>query len=168
MPDSIQTWPKQELLISYAQLAVYTSGLPNPYPEWTDRHLRQGFAWRPGSVSFAALDDVRSEIVVSFGARKPVPDGEAVREISVPFPVKGAGGITVGSILSRSCHYEIPAGSYELLFRAVPLEIPEPGAPKFRYLLHFTPNAQPEARILKWDEALSPMLPLLMEAEPAV
>ncbi|AFC33246.1 competence protein J [Paenibacillus mucilaginosus 3016] len=167
MSDPLQTWPKQELLISYAQLAVYASGLSNPFPEWTDRHLRQGFAWRPGSVSFAALEDVHSEIMVSLGG-KPAPDRDAVRAISVPFTVTGGGGITVSSILSRSYSYDLPHGSYELLFQAVPLPAPEPKAPKVRYLLHFTPNAQAEAQILKRDQTLAPTLPLLMEAEPAV
>ena len=42
--------------ISHAQLAVFDSTLTAPFNDWTDDHVKQGFAWRPGSVSFMTLD----------------------------------------------------------------------------------------------------------------
>lgn len=41
--------------ISYSQLAVFQKGMENPFNDWEDTHVNQGFAWRPGSVSFGSL-----------------------------------------------------------------------------------------------------------------
>jgi hypothetical protein len=41
--------------ILYRQIAVFRSRLEHPFNDWTPRHVKQGFSWRPGSVSFATL-----------------------------------------------------------------------------------------------------------------
>ena len=38
--------------ISYSQLVVFQKGMENPFNDWENTHVDQGFAWRPGSVSF--------------------------------------------------------------------------------------------------------------------
>ena len=43
------------LEISYGQLAVFANSLPQPFNDWTDQHVSQGFAWRPGSVTFRSM-----------------------------------------------------------------------------------------------------------------
>ena len=41
--------------LSYGQLSVFASALKDPYNDWTDQHISQGFTWRPGSVSFSSM-----------------------------------------------------------------------------------------------------------------
>lgn len=162
----MKKWPVHQLLISYSQIAVYRKNLDNPFPDWTDGHIRQGFAWRPGSVAFGTLGDVNSEIEVSIENR--VSSGEdSLRAIAVPFEV-GREGITIGSILSKTFDYEIPAGLYTLLFEAIPLKVEEKGKPKIRYAFRFIPSADTQAIILKHDGQLSTQLPLIMDAKAAV
>ncbi|MFC0691986.1 competence protein ComJ [Paraburkholderia humisilvae] len=36
--------------VSYSQLAVFASAFSQPYNDWSDRHVVQGFAWRPGRL----------------------------------------------------------------------------------------------------------------------
>ncbi|MDF2646817.1 MAG: competence protein [Paenibacillus sp.] len=159
-------WPKQELLVSYSQIAIYNKSLENPFSAWTDHHINQGFAWREGTVSFCTLDDVMSEIEVSIEV-KVSQSKESIRSIVVPFEVKTK-GITISSILSKQYDYEIPEGLYELLFQAIPLKADKKGEPKARYAFHFVPCNNPNPIILKNDDELSQKILLLMEAEPAL
>ncbi|MDF2648872.1 MAG: competence protein [Paenibacillus sp.] len=159
-------WPKQELLVSYSQIAVYNKNMENPFSNWTEHHIKQGFAWREGTVSFCTLDDVMSEIEVSIEVKVSQIE-ESIRSIVVPFEVKTE-GITISSILSKQYDYEIPKGLYELLFQAIPLKAVENGKPKVRYAFHFVACHNPNPIILKNDEELSPKIPLHMIAEPAL
>jgi hypothetical protein len=43
------------LQVSCGQLAVFASSLKQPFNDWSDQHVSQGFAWRPGSVSFRSV-----------------------------------------------------------------------------------------------------------------
>ena len=41
-----------KLDVSYGQVGVFWAILAKPFNDWSEAHVRQGFAWRPGSVSF--------------------------------------------------------------------------------------------------------------------
>ncbi|ANE45702.1 competence protein [Paenibacillus swuensis] len=166
MTLSGKRWPKQELVVSYSQLAIFNTGMEHPFSDWRDEHIMQGFTWREGSVSFGTLADRTSEVEVAMGESVSVGE-DAVRAIVVPFAVGGE-GITISSILSAAYDMEVPQGSYALLFEAVLIDADAVAGPAARYRFTFVPSEQPEPAILKRDEELSPPEPLLMEAEAAV
>lgn len=49
--------------VSYSQLGVFVAGPLKPFNDWTDKHVAQGFAWRPESVSFRTLVEAGSHSV---------------------------------------------------------------------------------------------------------
>ncbi|MOA00254.1 DNA-entry nuclease inhibitor [compost metagenome] len=161
----LKTWPHNELLISYSQLAIYNSEVESPYSNWSDSHINQGFAWREGAVSFSTLDDAMCEVSVSL-ERDIAADDRCIRAIVVPFRVSRL-GVTISSIMSEAFTYEIPEGQYALVFQIFHLPADEQGDQAYRYSFSFVPHSSPEAMILKQDDELSPPHPLVMEAEAA-
>ncbi|SFX68243.1 Competence protein J (ComJ) [Thermoactinomyces sp. DSM 45891] len=159
-------WGDVQLLVSYSQVNVFNTDLQDPFNDWTDTHVQQGFSWREGSVSFGALSDWESKISVGLGD-EIYTNEQAIRSIVVPFHVED-NGITVTSILSEEFIFDIPQGSYELLFHAIPLESQEKDLFKVRYEITFVSCATPSPRILKYDSELLPPKNLCMKAEPAV
>lgn len=102
------------LEISYGQLAVFVSSLDRPFNDWTERHVAQGFAWRPGSVSFRTLVEAgRHSIEINVTNRVAAVHAEAVRVVEVPFEVPSDGAVEVGSI-SEAVQLSLPAGSHLL------------------------------------------------------
>jgi hypothetical protein len=100
--------------ISYGQLTVFASSLQHPFNDWTDQHVAQGFAWRPGSVSFRSMVEagqhsVEIDVVNRVGAIHP----DAVRALEVPFEVPTDGAVEVGSI-AETVSLSLPAGSFLL------------------------------------------------------
>lgn len=141
--------------------------MKNPFSDWTDAHLDQGFVWRQATVSFGTLSDSLCEIEVSL-ADEVTANEQAIRSIVVPFHA-GNTGVTVSSILSNEYQFAIPAGTYELLFEAIPLEPPsESGLFKVRYVFNFVVTENPNERIIKYDEELSPPDRLIMTGKAAI
>lgn len=98
--------------VSYNQVAVFDPSLARPFNEWTDKHVRQGFSWRPGSVSFRSLIEAGRhgvEIEIVDRMREVHPD--AVRVIEVPFDVPEDGSLEVGSVI-ETIPLSLPAGPY--------------------------------------------------------
>ena len=81
------------LYASYAQVAIFLSSLEQPFNNWTDRHVAQGFAWREGSVSFAVTDggDCFVEILLNDDQSSIV--SETIREIWVPLRYQYTAGL---------------------------------------------------------------------------
>ena len=101
--------------ISYAQLAVFQSALAEPFNDWTDAYLAQGFAWRPGSVSFATVEPSGPiEVEVVRGA-PALESSSASRIIAVPFSIAEDEAVDVASIGDGEV-LTLPAGSYRLTF----------------------------------------------------
>src|SRR5207249_8431330 len=85
--------------VSYSQLAVFDHSLERPFNEWTDRHVAQGFSWRPGSVAFRTIEEGgRHVVTVMLGAHESELAADAVRVIDVPFEIPLDGAIEIGSI----------------------------------------------------------------------
>src|SRR4051812_25227685 len=101
------------LYVTYRQLAVFRSGLNNPFNDWNDAHVRQGFAWRPGSVSFRMLDDGAMDVEVVRGSSARRPD--ARRVILVPFTVAQDRQVEVATI-TESHPLSLDSGDYGLTF----------------------------------------------------
>lgn len=146
--------------VSYSQLAIFDSALQHPFNDWSDRHVAQGFAWRPGSVSFRTLNDtgkhsVEIDIVDHVGA----VSADAVRVIDVPFQVPTNGAIEVGSI-SDSVPLSLPHGAF--LLRCEFLKSGD------KVHLVFARSDPPHFAIVCADDALVIDGELLTSAEPAL
>lgn len=151
------------ILVSYSQLAVFDHSLDRPFNEWTDRHVAQGFAWRPGSVGFRTVDESGQHLVtvrLDAGERDPPPD--AIRVIDVPFEVPPGGAIEIGSI-SDSKPLMLPSGRYQLRFEC------HGGANSLgpRVRLSFDRNNHPHFEVVRTDSKLNPDTALLLNASPA-
>ncbi len=148
------------VFISYSQIAVFPGQLEQPFNDWTREHVKQGFAWRPESVSFATLTEsgnaqISWDLKSEFRLR---PD--TVRAIQVPFFVPD-GSIEIASI---SDGQEIPfeRGQYLLVFET---GLNDDGTMWCCFSFVKSPSAT--AAILKLDKDIVPPSPLLMEATPA-
>lgn len=151
------------LEVSYAQIAVFDSTLANPFNDWTDEHVRQGFSWRPGSVSFATFDTV-GRALVRVERTNPVSEEIMVadRVIVVPFTVPPHGRLEVATI-TDGVSLQLPPGDYELKF--------EHGRTEEGTMwinLGLRPVVAPVTpKVLRADTLLSPPTPLVMTAQPA-
>lgn len=149
--------------VSYSQIAVFDSGLAQPFNFWTDRHVKQGFAWRAGSVSFRTVESGGGhvvELVVTSEDVELSPD--AVRIIQVPFEVPSSCSIEVASV-ADAFPLELPSGMYALRFECFgPSEHSEP-----RVRLVFVKKDNPTFDVLRADADLSLTGELLLEASSA-
>jgi hypothetical protein len=101
--------------VSYSQLAVFDAGLNQPFNNWADEHFSQGFAWRPGSVSFMCLVENGSHNVeISMVDFFDDINLNAVRVFDVPFEGPSSGFIEIGSITETN-KFNFPLGSYVLI-----------------------------------------------------
>ncbi len=154
-----QTWEFDPVLI-YNFIAVHLPELLHPLNDWRSIHGKQGFSWRPGSVSFATIDaDGNSPLFVEIRESYSQPIS-AIRVVKVPFEVGSAGVIVRETV--QKWNVPIPEGYYALFFTIEPL------GESWKYHLSFIPTKEiPQAEIILADELLSPPDELLMEAEPA-
>lgn len=151
------------LEVSYAQIAVFDSNLANPFNDWTDGHVGQGFCWRPGSVSFATLGPAGKIIVrVTQASADDFGAARAERIIAVPFSVPIHGILEVASI-TGSVTLKLPSGEYELTFT----HGRDPDGGMWATLNFRAVDEPTKPRIVLADPALSPPPELIMTAEPA-
>lgn len=150
--------------VSFSQLAVFHSALQQPFNDWTEKHVAQGFAWRPGSVSFRTLVEagphsVEIDVAQDVGALSL----GVVRAIEVPFEVPVDGAIEIGSI-SASVPLFVPPGSF--LLRC---EFSGPaGDAVGRVRLVFANTNAAHFAVVRADALLSAKGGLLTTAEPAL
>lgn len=149
-----------ETEIFYSQIALFQYGLDNPFNDWNETHVNQGFSWREGSVSFGTLSsDGDCKITVRL-TKKIEIDDDIIRAIVVPFKVE-KGGLEIGSVV-ETVAIDIPEGNYEILFKANSTNNTE------HYTFSFIESENPTARVLKADNELNLPDDLLMEANPAI
>jgi hypothetical protein len=148
------------LEVAYSQISAFQSGLKDPFNDWTDRHVAQGFAWRPGSVSFRTLDGEGpiSVTVTKTTAFEPSPS--ALRVIQVPIRVAKEGALEIATI-TDSVEIEMKEGEYVVVF-----EHGRDDKGVMWCVFHFTAQTGP-AGVLRADPELAPGPELLMEARPA-
>lgn len=150
-----------DIFITYSQIAIFDPSLQNPFNNWQPQHFAQGFAWRPGSVSFRTLDEdgllrVEVQIVNEINLRS-----NTKRAILVPFSVGSSALVEVASI-SEGKQINVPKGSYALVFET------GHGINGTTWCsFSFIPRDSVQVEILQADSDLSPSFPLLMEAHPA-
>lgn len=152
------------MLVSYAQLAVFRSDLQHPFNNWTDKHVAQGFSWRPGSVSFRSLIEsgmhsISIDVVDQLGSL----DATVVRAVEVPFDVPESGCIEVGSI-GDAVPLSLAPGAYLLRCEFL---TPGPDGGE-RVQLKFSKSDPANFAISRADSDLSVEGDLVTSAEPAV
>ncbi|QST00326.1 hypothetical protein IMZ31_01620 [Pontibacillus sp. ALD_SL1] len=151
-----------ETEILYNQIALFQYGIINPFNDWSETHVNQGFSWRSGSVSFGTLSsDSDCKITVKLTNKMEIDiDEDIIRAIIVPFKVE-KDGIEIGSVI-ETVAIDIPEGTYEVLFTAKYLDGTE------HYTFSFIESENPNAKVLKADDELKLPDSLLMEANPAI
>jgi hypothetical protein len=155
--------PSVELDVMYSLVAVFDSRLEQPFNDWEDEHVSQGFSWRPGSVSFATVESGGSISVDIVRRREALREpGDAMRAIRVPFLVQEHGGVEVSTIVGEVV-VELDAGDYALTFQHG-----ISGSGKMWAVLLFEPVEAPiEPEILQADSLVNPPPRFLMSARPA-
>ncbi|WFU53874.1 competence protein ComJ [Bradyrhizobium pachyrhizi] len=151
--------------LSYGQLSVFASALKNPYNDWTDQHVSQGFTWRPGSVSFSSMvESGRHSVEIHVVNHAAPVHADAVRAVEVPFEVPADGAIEVGSI-AETVPLELPPGSFLLrceFFQPSGTDEDE------RVRLTFAKKDAPRFAVVRADPELSVRDDLLTTARPAI
>ncbi|MEO5927635.1 MAG: competence protein ComJ [Patescibacteria group bacterium] len=106
-----------DLDISYSQIYLFSVGTNNPFNQWEDKHLLQGFSWREGSVGFATMEESGiGHISVEF-INKPLTswlDGVQT-VIEIPYEIT-LGAIEIASI-ADSKKIKAEDGKYALFFQ---------------------------------------------------
>lgn len=155
------TFTSTRLSVSYGQVAVFDSALENPFHDWTEAHFRQGFSWRPGSVSFRALDEGGQYILEIAVSETVEISPEAIRVIETPFEVPASGSIEIASIWD-SVPLNLPSGMYSLRYECFPIS--DSSEDKVRFV--FTRADNPSFKILRADAAITAGEHLLTSASP--
>lgn len=141
-----------ELLVSYSQIAVFLRDLENPFNEWTEQQVRQGFAWRPGSVSFRTLQEFgKSRVELIESSFCEFSQDKCVRAIEVPFELPRGKELELASI-SDSHVIPINPGTFQLRFEAFKDDV---------IRVSFLRNCQPRFKVLLADPELEVPLDFL-------
>ena len=152
-----------DLFASYSQVSVFTAGLENPFNDWEQEHVEQGFSWREGSVSFATLEESGTLHCEAVVADAWCPRAGAARAIQVPFSVALGDGVEIASISDGVVFKLGLLGSCLLVFETWVDEHAD-----MHVLLSFVPHqGAVTPAILKADSALRPPAKLRMMARPA-
>lgn len=145
--------------VSYGQLCVFDPALDKPFNDWTREHVKQGFAYRPGSVSFATGQDGEGVVVIR-RAEQPPSLHQANVAIVVPFDVEAPGRVEVGSI-SSSVVMEVGTGQFALYF------VDHGGGATPNFELVFVPDDAAAPAVLKEGPTAAKMAAYLLDAHPA-
>lgn len=148
-----------KLFISYNQLSIFLSKMKNPFNDWTEKHVLQGFAWRKGSVSFATIQDGKKDVHLNFSKSFSLHKS-CLRAISMPFNVPLNDKVEIASI-SNGIQIELPHGEYQVVYQIV-----KEGKKMF-YDISFIQDGSLKPEILKKDDLLEPKATLLMTAKSA-
>lgn len=150
------------IMVTYSQIVVFDRSLEEPFNDWTDAHVAQGFSWRPGSVGFATVEEGGYHLVTvekDFGEGAPALS--AVRVIDVPFEVPSDGFVEIASI-SDSNVIGLAPGTYQLRFECYAAGDTRPSV-----RLLFSRRTSPVFRLVRADSGLEPSRDLLRTASPA-
>jgi Competence protein J (ComJ) len=148
--------------VSYNQVSVFDANLDDPFNDWSDEHVAQGFAWRPGSVSFGTLENAGTLAADVYRSKTfDESSSSASRVIAVPFSVPAHGNVEVASIAS-GVSLQLPAGEYELTFEH---GIDDRGMWACFYFRAVPATVAP--RIVRADAELTPPATFVMAAQPA-
>lgn len=128
---------KIPIILSYSQICVFDPEMPSPYNDWGEIENRQGFSYRPQSVSFATeLDCGPVSILVEQVEIEPMLFPGAKCVIRVPFTIQSSRKVEIGSIQSGKI-LTFDVGSYALYFVDYGIN-----SNNFRLIFHKACNAE--------------------------
>ncbi|MEQ8853633.1 MULTISPECIES: competence protein ComJ [Gimesia] len=145
--------------VSYSQIAVFNSGLENPFNDWADQHVLQGFSWREESVSFKTLIEA-GPMVVEVRKSESMPTPNGLRVITVPFKCPHGNKVEISSIADGQV-VSIEGGNYQLIFET------DISDDQCWSRFTFIPNGSKLPEILIADTEIDPTTELIMHAEEA-
>lgn len=150
---------KFNLDISYTQIAIFDRKMKNPFNDWEQKHVDQGFSWRKKSISFQTLDNDNTSVKVEFVEKYKKLEVGCKRAISVPFHFTGK-EIEIASI-SDSQILQIPTGKYQVIFQI--------GSKNKKSWIKFTfiQNGDLEPKIILKDKKLKVVKSLYMKSNAA-
>ena len=149
--------------VLYNQLCVFWSSLQQPFNDWLQTHVDQGFSWRQGSACFRTLEEDGKHLIELEVSAQPVEvSAGATRVIEVPFEVPTDGNIEIASI-SDSFRLSLAAGAYTL--RCELFNKTENGDLPVRLI--FMLSDSQVFKIVRADASLSPPAELVKDAMPA-
>lgn len=149
------------LELAWCQISIFEANMQDPFNDWNEQHLAQGFSWRSGSISFKTPMrhgeiDVTVDLINNIVIR-----ADATRAILVPFTTWG--GLVEISSIAQSELIDIPPGRYAVLFQSGVRS----GRSWCTIGLLESIVTPVEPVILRGDADLDPGIEILMEAEPA-
>jgi hypothetical protein len=151
--------------IDYGQFCICLASTADaPYPDWKQHHIDQGFAIRPGAVSFCTISDAISldlEVIIGNGCGEVSP--EATRAIQVPFEVPPGEIVYIVTVISNQEELALPEGSYILQVEQWDVGPCEFGQLRGRLLCC---PGRGEAKILRADSGLTRTTDLILTADP--
>ena len=151
------------LLVSFAQFAIFDSKMAKPFSIWTETHVAQGFAWRPGSASFRTMgQEGKHYVEVIFVDSLGKPDSGAIRVVDVPFVVPMHKSLEIASI-SEGFTFVGVDGRYLLRCEIMGPKLGYDGAVR----LLFSKNGEPQFRIVRPEVGEVLGRDLLTTAQPA-
>jgi hypothetical protein len=157
-------------------IAVFAKDVDSPFNDWSKDAYRQGFSWRPHSVSFRTFEDcdvaripVRIFLETAIQVR-----ADAIRALVVPFEVIGSGLVEVSGVYEKDGNCaRVPPGRYALLFQLGYSNLAKRGPEPNQHIrepwcdISFVPSESAEPAILRQDPELAPPDPLAMDGAPA-
>jgi len=144
--------------VLYSQLCIFLTKLLDPFNEWTQKNVDQGFSWRPGSVSFRSIEDGGTHyLTLSVVDTMPALNPSTIRAIEVPFKIEENASIEVGSIADGR-EIKLPSGVFLLRCEFK-------GERKVDII--FCHCSEPHFAVIKADAELVIEEPLLTTALPA-
>ena len=154
---------KGQIEIFYKQFAVFKAAITDdPFPFWTDAHVRQGFAWRPESAGFATPRDGTHMLDLGMDRASASVSQSASRIIEVPFDIAGDSEPLEIATTIDNVEFFIPEGNYTLRYEYFDSE----PTPAIR--LTFTRRSgPPRFAIVKADAEMTVKGELVLSAEPA-
>ena len=153
-----------QLTLVWSQISLFEAGLVDPYNDWTERHLTQGFTWRPGSVSFK-VPALHGKVHVTVELIDHVEvDDNSRWAMLVPFSTF-AGNVEISTI-EESQPLDLPSGRFAVLYQA---GLNDDGEAWTRFgFQQLTGDYPVVPTILRGDDEVhADAHRLLMEAEPA-
>ena len=161
-----------KLSSNYSSLNISDASCENPYPEWTQQQVEQGFSWCPRSVAFGLLIDCGEVRVEVWRADDVSITPQAKRAIVVPFTVGPAAQVVVSDLVDGQA-VSVPEGFYALVYEigyndenVVYNDVGQVMAINMWCRFSFIPAESVQAEVLRADPVLSPIYPLVITDTP--
>lgn len=146
-----------ELNVSYRQFSIFNADIENPFSNWTDKHVEQGFTYRDNIIGIMTINE-NCNLDIKLNKDSIIYDN-SIRGYIFPFSVNSNEVIEVASI-SDSFQVSIAKGQYSLIIQLQEND---------KCIISFVDNSiiNDNIRIVKADESIKRTNDLILQAEEA-